>query len=350
MQAANDANHESQDQVDALKQEVARLKVDKAQALAEAEAAREREKNELEIRAQEERERIEEDKRRAEEQAAKRLADLEADLNHLKASAADTEKERDEMRAKQEQIIQKEIERVNQAKAEEMKRLQAEAQATLKAAEKEKKKLLNQYMKEQNLRKKFYNELEDLKGKIRVFCRVRPLNSKEKANGNVQCVALTKDEITVTNPDTKKKYNYLFDAVFGPDASQAQVFADTKRLMQSALDGYNVCIFAYGQTGSGKTWTMSGVPTDSELMGITPRAVAEIFRLAEHNAATKEFTITVSMYELYRDGLIDLLQSVSFVFGVVLWEYPGCFVVSPTLTHMTLPFPPEHEESSRIEH
>lgn len=31
--------------------------------------------------------------------------------------------------------------------------------------------------------------------------------------------------------------------------SQADVFRDTKHLMMSVIDGYNVCIFAYGQTG-----------------------------------------------------------------------------------------------------
>ena len=37
-----------------------------------------------------------------------------------------------------------------------------------------------------------------------------------------------------------------------------EVFLDTRPLIQSILDGYNVCIFAYGQTGSGKTYTMVG--------------------------------------------------------------------------------------------
>ncbi|CAN0061520.1 unnamed protein product, partial [Phaeothamnion confervicola] len=48
-----------------------------------------------------------------------------------------------------------------------------------------------------------------------------------------------------------------------------KVFEDAKRLVQSAFDGFNVCIFAYGQTGSGKTFTMSGT---SDLPGLTPRA------------------------------------------------------------------------------
>lgn len=34
------------------------------------------------------------------------------------------------------------------------------------------------------------------------------------------------------------------------------MFSDTRSLIRSVLDGYNVCIFAYGQTGSGKTFTM----------------------------------------------------------------------------------------------
>lgn len=73
------------------------------------------------------------------------------------------------------------------------------------------------------------------------------------------------------------------------------IFRDTKHLMLSVIDGYNVCIFAYGQTGSGKTYTMIGgsdltssfLPNGEchELAGITPRAVAELFRLVNERHA-----------------------------------------------------------------
>jgi len=60
-------------------------------------------------------------------------------------------------------------------------------------------------------------------------------------------------------------------------AMQEEVFEEISQLVQSALDGYRVCIFAYGQTGSGKTHTMLGAP---EAHGVIPRAMEQVFRSA----------------------------------------------------------------------
>ena len=87
--------------------------------------------------------------------------------------------------------------------------------------------------------------------------------------------------------------------VFTPDTRGAQehVFEDVKMLIQSAVDGYNVCIFAYGQTGSGKTFTMIG-DSKQQFPGIAPRAYSEIFSLLQENQ--KKFSFAVSVGVLYQ--------------------------------------------------
>ena len=100
----------------------------------------------------------------------------------------------------------------------------------------ENKRLRRDYLKEQNLRRKYHNEVEDLKGAIRVYARCRPISSSETDRGNKSIAAFPDAfSIQLTNDDVKKSFE--FDKAFSPKSTQEEVFADTKRLVQSAVDG-----------------------------------------------------------------------------------------------------------------
>ena len=90
-----------------------------------------------------------------------------------------------------------------------------------------------------------------------------------------------------------------------------QMLFHQQNLIQSAVDGYNVCIFAYGQTGSGKTYTLIGDSSKEDTRGIAPRAFHTIFELVESNRGKLSFNIKLYMVELYNDKLLDLLNECS---------------------------------------
>jgi len=62
----------------------------------------------------------------------------------------------------------------------------------------------------------------------------------------------------IRSENNAKDYKFFFEHIFPEDSTQQEIFNELSQLIQSALDGYNVCVFAYGQTGSGKTFTMEG--------------------------------------------------------------------------------------------
>ncbi|KAG2621277.1 hypothetical protein PVAP13_3NG247400 [Panicum virgatum] len=159
--------------------------------------------------------------------------------------------------------------------------------------------------------RKLYNQIQDLKGNIRVYCRVRPfLPGQISSSSSVAGM----EETTITiNASTKYAKDgtksFTFNKVFGPAATQDEVFSDMQPLIRSVLDGFNVCIFAYGQTGSGKTYTMSGPKVlTEESLGVNYRALNDLFSLQAQRKGTINYDISVQMIEIYNEQVRDLLD------------------------------------------
>ncbi|KAB0361332.1 hypothetical protein FD754_005488 [Muntiacus muntjak] len=137
--------------------------------------------------------------------------------------------------------------------------------------------------------------LLELKGNIRVLCRLRPgtpssLVSLEPGPGG-----------TVTTCYRGHQRRFRLDWVFPPHASQEEVFRELESAVLSCLGGYSVCIFTYGQTGTGKTYSMEGPPEDP---GIAPRALQSLFR---EMGTGGQHRVTLSMVEIYNEAVRDLL-------------------------------------------
>jgi kinesin family protein C2/C3 len=204
---------------------------------------------------------------------------------------------------------------LQQAAAEHAQAMES-VRAALQAQVDENRRL---YLKESALRKRVHNELMDLKGNIRVYCRVRPvLNHEVKSGqGNVVVEFPEEGEVCLRQSLIARDQEDLFefDQVFNPESTQEQVFQQVEPLTQSALDGHSVCIFAYGQTGSGKTYTMDGSAQDP---GVTHRTFEALFEgVGERTrAGLARYSLSISVLEIYNEDIRDLLLDSSATLSV----------------------------------
>jgi len=171
-------------------------------------------------------------------------------------------------------------------------------------------------------RRHLHNRILEMKGNIRVFCRLRPAKESERQEGCPLEVIEEEDEVFEegilsgvqisfqgARSGRQEQHKFKVDRVFPAHSSQAEVFQEISQLVQSALDGYKVCVFAYGQTGSGKTHTMIG-GKDPESCGMIPRSVTQIFEAAKVlRSRGWTFEIEASFLEIYNETVRDLLVS-----------------------------------------
>eukprot|EP00741_Cyanophora_paradoxa_P003573 tig00000093_g3471.t1 len=189
-------------------------------------------------------------------------------------------------------------------------------------------------------RRRLHNEICELRGNIRVVCRYPEEEAAPAPAGPVppalpgrgSSIVVTAPGIGCAPPSaaavagmpaltsaSERTLRFEFSRVLGPSAAQEEVYAEVAPLVQSALDGYAVCIFAYGATGSGKTYTMegpawaAGAPSDEapgeDLRGIIPRALEELFERAGEMRGRHEWRLemTASFLEIYNEAIRDLL-------------------------------------------
>lgn len=144
---------------------------------------------------------------------------------------------------------------------------------------------------------------------IRVVCRFRPSNEKELAfQAGASCYKILGDNsVEIRDGDVAQ---YTFDRLFGPNTMQEEVYQYIgKDMVANVLAAYNATIFSYGQTSSGKTYTMEGVLEDPVNRGLIPRVIDGIFEGVYAADSAIEFTIRVSMIEIYLEKIQDLLDT-----------------------------------------
>nr|XP_061806438.1 kinesin-like protein KIF25 [Nerophis lumbriciformis] len=219
----------------------------------------------------------------------------------------------------QEIVEQKRCSYLRECSQDTVDSLQTRLSALERSLEEEREK----FGAERQRRKELHNALVELRGNIRVHCRLRPLlpfddvrsyPSSSGPDSSERVIQAVSDDTVVVNcmkagvPAQNKMFE--FERVYGPDDSQETVFEEVKPLLTSLLDGYNVCIMAYGQTGSGKTHTMMGSPESDEpsglRRGVIVMAATEIFRLISEKPSAS-YTVEMSVTEVYNNDVSDLL-------------------------------------------
>ena len=108
-----------------------------------------------------------------------------------------------------------------------------------------------------DLRRELSNQVTELKGNIRVMCRIRPkldgeCDDNEAINHTLYHYPdgdLVKQTIDVIEPsiksfdgcrDISKKHSFSYNRVFDHSASQDMIFDEIASFIQSCIDGYKV--------------------------------------------------------------------------------------------------------------
>ena len=148
-------------------------------------------------------------------------------------------------------------------------------------------------------------EINELKGKVKVVARVRPLIAGETQQFSF-ALAQNPCAVTVHQPGAPNGRSFFFDDVFDQFIDNKMFYESSKvknLIESSVLIANNVCVFSYGQTNSGKTHTVLGTRGEPGIVELGLQSVFEV--MAAHN---ERKIVEVEMVEIYRDNVFVLID------------------------------------------
>ena len=194
-----------------------------------------------------------------------------------------------------------------------------------------------------------------MESRFNVLVRVRPLiredmdiQAKTSSKASAICTKCHEDgqHLYLVKPLYDDR-EFAFDTVLSPEASQQFAYEKAAEgIVKEVLQGYNGTIMAYGQTGSGKTYTVLGSRRalesgSSEEVGVTSRAVTQLFDFIEANIDEAQFQVHVSFLQIYMETLSDLLSSSHPTGGLQIREDPKTGIFITGLTQAIIRTPQE---------
>uniref|UniRef100_A0A7S4IAA4 Kinesin motor domain-containing protein n=1 Tax=Odontella aurita TaxID=265563 RepID=A0A7S4IAA4_9STRA len=233
--------------------------------------------------------------------------------------------------------LRTELEILRRTAAEEIAALPAEgrewvgrAASAMEAAQSEARMLRERLARETAMRRKLSDEVQDLRGSVRVFCRPRLTQSGGEDTiltaMSHDILQMRRDLMIAPSGDAElaPPLSFEFDHIFTPEISQKDVYAEVEKLVLSAMDGYNICVMAYGPRGCGKTHTLvgdlsvtlGGVEGSDASVAIKEYGVhfltaAQLFTIAERRQDRYQDTVTITIVEVHNERLRDLLAGTS---------------------------------------
>ena len=146
-------------------------------------------------------------------------------------------------------------------------------------------------------------QVNELKGKVKVVGRFRPLIEGEK---DALDFSIPNNSSVEINGDGGGGRLFELDEVFDADTDNESFYEISKIksvVESSVLISNNVCIFSYGQTNSGKTHTVIGSRGEK---GIVELTLESIFGLLEEKREEK--SVEIEMIEIYRESVFMLIE------------------------------------------